>query len=114
MSAKLHLKSNTNPVYIKARPVLFSLLGAVEQELDKLVKDGVLDKVNKITVNPYLIIDEHPLHTMEELFDNVAGGDKFSKIDLTRHYPQLEMEEEDCEALTLSTHKVRASTDRRD
>ncbi|XP_062699430.1 uncharacterized protein K02A2.6-like [Aedes albopictus] len=123
----------TVPVYIKARPVPFSLRVAVEQELEKLVKDGVLDKVNhsawatlvvpvmkannrvrlygdyKITVNPNLVVDEHPLPTMKELFANVAGGDKFSKIDLTvdltQAYLQLEVEEEDREVLTLSTHK---------
>ena len=107
----------------------FSLRGAVEQELEKLVKDGVLEKVNhsawatpvvpvmkannrvrlcgnyKITVNPNLVVDEHPLPTMEELFANVAGGDKFPKIDLTQAYLQLEVEEEDREVLTLSTHK---------
>ncbi|XP_062713385.1 uncharacterized protein K02A2.6-like [Aedes albopictus] len=129
LSAKLRLQPDAVPVYIKARPVPFSLRGAVEQELEKLVKDGVLEKVNhsawatpvvpvmkannrvrlcgdyKITVNPNLVVDEHPLPTMEELFANVAGGDKFSKIDLTQAYLQLEVEEEDREVLTLSTHK---------
>lgn len=43
--AKLYMKSNSVPVYIKAQPVPFSLRGAVEQ-LEKLLKDSVLEKVN--------------------------------------------------------------------
>lgn len=128
-AAKLCLKPNVKPVYIKARPVPFSLRAAVESELDKLVESGVLVKVNhsawatpivpvpktnnkvrlcgdyKVTVNPNLAIDDHPLPTIEELFANVAGGEKFTKIDLTQAYLQLEVEESDRELLTLSTHK---------
>ncbi|XP_053698835.1 uncharacterized protein K02A2.6-like [Sabethes cyaneus] len=129
LSAKLVLKANTDPLYIKARPVPFSLREAVETELDILVQNGVLRKVNhsawatpivavpksnnkvrlcgdyKITVNPNLKVDSHPLPTIEELFANVAGGEKFTKIDLTQAYLQLEVDECDREVLTLSTHK---------
>ncbi|XP_058828320.1 uncharacterized protein K02A2.6-like [Topomyia yanbarensis] len=129
LSAKLCLKPNTNPVYIKSRPVPFSLRAVVENELDKLVNNGILVKVNhsawatpivpvpkannkvrlcgdyKVTVNPNLVVDGHPLPTIEELFANVAGGEKFTKIDLTQAYLQLEVEEGDREVLTLNTHK---------
>lgn len=129
LSAKLCLKPNTSPVYMKARPVPFSMRAAVETELDKLVNDGMLVKANhspwatpvvpvlkannkvrlcgdyKVTVNPNLVVDDHPLPTIEELFANVAGGEKFTKIDLTQAYLQLEVEEGDQEVLTLNTHK---------
>nr|XP_029709454.1 uncharacterized protein K02A2.6-like [Aedes albopictus] len=128
LTAKLRLKPNAHPVYIKARPVPFSLRSAVEQEIEKLVDEGVLEKVNhsdwatpvvpvmklnnkvrlcgdyKITVNPNLVVDEHPLPTIEELFANVAGGEKFSKIDLSQAYLQLEVDPDQREILTLSTH----------
>ncbi|XP_029162530.1 uncharacterized protein K02A2.6-like [Nylanderia fulva] len=58
-----------------------------------------------ITVNPSLIIDEHPLPTMEELFASMSGGTIFSKIDLKQAYLQLPVAESDREILTLSTHK---------
>ncbi|XP_055522452.1 uncharacterized protein K02A2.6-like [Wyeomyia smithii] len=129
LQAKLSLKPNARPVYIEARQVPFSLRDAVEKELDILVQNGVLEKVNhsrwatpivpilksnnrvrlcgdyKVTVNPNLEIDDHPVPTIEELFANVAGGEKFTKIDLTQAYLQLEVEEGDREVLTLSTHK---------
>ncbi|XP_055613053.1 uncharacterized protein K02A2.6-like [Uranotaenia lowii] len=101
---------------------------AVEEEIKKLVEAGVLIKVNhsewatpvvpvkklnnkvrlcgdyKLSVNPSILVDDHPLPTVEELFANVAGGDKFSKIDLSQAYLQLEVEPKDQEILTLSTH----------
>ena len=128
LTAKLRLKPDAQPVYLKARPVPFSIKQAVEQEIEQMVRDGVLVKVNhsswatpvvpvmklnnkvrlcgdyKITVNPRLIVDEHPLPTVEELFANVAGGDKFTKIDLSQAYLQLEVDSDQQEVLTLSTH----------
>ncbi|XP_029176870.1 uncharacterized protein K02A2.6-like [Nylanderia fulva] len=58
-----------------------------------------------ISVNPSLIVDEHPLPTLEELFASMSGGTIFSKIDLKQAYLQLQVEETDREILTLSTHK---------
>jgi len=57
-----------------------------------------------VTINPNLLIDE-PLPTIDELFATMAGGKKFTKIDLQQVYLQLEVREEDRELLTLSTHR---------
>lgn len=43
--------------------------------------------------------------TIDELFATMAGGKKFTKIDLQQVYLQLEVREEDRELLTLSTHR---------
>lgn len=59
----------------------------------------------KVTVNPHLIIDNHPLPTTNELFAKLAHGIKFSKIDLKQAYLQLEIAPEYREILTLSTCK---------
>lgn len=128
LSATLQLKRNVQPVYLKARSVPFAIRDAVKEEIENLVKEGVLVKVNhsswatpvvpvmklnnkvrlcgdyKITINPNLVVDEHPLPTVEELFANVSGGDKFTKIDLSQAYLQLEVDPECQELLTLSTH----------
>ncbi|XP_053691590.1 uncharacterized protein K02A2.6-like [Sabethes cyaneus] len=128
LAAKLQLKPNVHPVYMKARPVPFFIRNAVESEINNLLENGVLVKVNhsawatpvvpvmklnnkvrlcgdyKLTVNPNIAVDDHPLPTVEELFANVAGGEKFSKIDLSQAYLQLEVDSEFQEILTLSTH----------
>lgn len=127
--ARLQVKADTFPRSLKARRVPFPLLQAVERELEDQVRDGLLVKVDrsewatpvvvvrksnnkvrlcgdyKVTVNPNLLVDEHPLPTIEELFSTMAGGDKFSKIDLAKAYLQLEVNQEDQHLLTLSTHK---------
>lgn len=59
----------------------------------------------KVTLNPVLEVDEHPLPTIDELFSAMAGGKKFSKIDLSRAYLQLEIHTDDSKYLTLNTHK---------
>ncbi|XP_055714804.1 uncharacterized protein LOC129808923 [Phlebotomus papatasi] len=129
VKAELKLKDDANPVFLKPRPMPIAKKEAVEREIDKLVKEGAYVKVNQsrwatpivaipkasgsvricgdysVTVNPNLIVDKHPLPTVEELFQDMAGGDKFSKLDLSQAYMQLEMREEDREILTLNTHK---------
>lgn len=127
--ARLHMKADSTPKFFKARRVPFPLLQPVERELDRLVHDGILVKVDtsdwatpivpvpksqgevricgdyKITVNTGLLIDEYPLPTVNELFSTMAGGQKFSKIDLSKVYLQMEVHPEDRQLLTLNTHK---------
>ena len=43
----------------------------------------------KITVNPALYIDQHPIPKAEDLFATPAGGKKFSKLDLSQAYQQM-------------------------
>ncbi|KAK9754419.1 hypothetical protein QE152_g1293 [Popillia japonica] len=45
----------------------------------------------KVTVNPNLVIDSHPIPTVEELFTVMSRGEKFTKIDLSQAYLQLEL-----------------------
>lgn len=127
--ARLHLNEKATPKFFAARRVPFALKEAVERELDKQVEEGLLKKVDtsewatpivpvsksngnvricgdyKITLNPVLHVDEHPLPTIEELFCAMAGGTKFTKIDLSKAYLQLEIHPDDQHLLTLNTHK---------
>lgn len=129
IQAKLTLKANVTPVYIRARSVPFKLLPLVEEELDNLERGGIIDKVTtsnwatpivpilkkngkirlcgdyKITVNPHLVVDDHPFPTIDELLSKLSNGNKFSKIDLTQAYLQLEVIPEHRELLTISTCK---------
>ncbi|XP_029165366.1 uncharacterized protein K02A2.6-like [Nylanderia fulva] len=129
LQASLTTKENINPIFLKARTVPFKLVPLVEQELQTLVEDGILEKVNtsrwatpivpvlkknnkiricgdfSVTINPNLLTDKYPLPTVDELFASMAGGTKFTKIDLQQAYLQLEVREEDRELLTLNTHK---------
>ena len=48
----------------------------------------------KGTINPALQAEQYPLPRIEDIFASLAGGKKFSKIDLRQAYHQIELEEE--------------------
>lgn len=125
----IELKSNSQPVSLRFRPVPFALRHKIEDEINKLVEDKILIPVNhsewstpivpvlkadgqirlcgdfKTTLNKHMLVDEYPLPTTDELFAVLNGGDKFSRIDLKKAYLQWEVREEDQSKLTLATHK---------
>ena len=59
----------------------------------------------KVTVNPVLDVDHYPLPTPEDLFATLAGGNKFSTLDLSHAYQQVCLEEESQKFVTISTHQ---------
>ena len=107
----------------------FALRSAVETELDCLEELGIVEIVShsdwatpivpvvkgdgkvricgdyKVTVNPCLDVDQHPLPKPEELFATLSAGQQFSKMDLSQAYLQLELDEESKNLVTLNTHK---------
>ena len=57
----------------------------------------------KVTVNRYLENPEHPMPHMDELYHKLNGGEKFSKLDLSNAYKQIELDEESRKYLTINT-----------
>lgn len=124
----LHVDESA-PVFCRARPVPFSIREKYEESLDALVKDGVLKKVDhskwasptvpvekpngkirlcgdySMTVNKHSECEHYPLPTLEELREKLAGGCKFTKLDLSQAYHQLELDEQSRVFTTISTHR---------
>ena len=48
--------------------------------------------------------EQYSLPRIEVIFANLAGGQKFSKIDLRQAYHQIEMEEDSKKYLAINTH----------
>ena len=112
----------------KARTVPYAIKPKVEQELDRLIENGILTKIEtsdwatpivpitkkdgsvkicgdfKVTINQVLDIDQYPLPKVEDIFSTLAGGEKFTKLDLKNAYLQMEVRKEDREYLTINTH----------
>ena len=129
VQAKLEVKEDVKPKFLKARPVPLALQPKVEAELEKLKSMGVIEPVMtaewgapmvnvikrngqvrlcgdfKVTVNPQLKIDQHPLPRVEEIFAKLSGGIKFTKLDLRDAYFQMEVEESSRKYLTVNTCK---------
>ena len=131
---KVHipLPDNIQPRFIKARTVPFALRERMDKELDKLEEQGVWAKVEysrwaapivpvekdpknpggpiricgdyKMTVNRVAPCDNYPIPNTNEQLASLAGGEKFSKLNLSQAYQQLELDEASRELLTINTH----------
>ncbi len=125
--AKIRVQSNAKPIFHKPRPVPYALRKAVEVEIERLQRNGIISQVErsdwaapivivpkndktvrlcgdyKVTVNKCILPEEYPLPNAEDLFATLAGGTVFSKIDLSFAYQQLQLESE--QYLTINTHK---------
>ena len=112
---------------MKARGVPFAMKEAVEAEIDRMEKDGILktvpysewpspivivptpDEAIKIcadykrTVNP--IIQKYPQPTPEELFSKIQGGKRFSKNHLTKAYLQVGLDDKSQKYFTIKNRK---------
>ena len=109
---------NAHPRFFKARLVPFAIKAAINEELDQLEASGIISKVThsewaapivsvpkrngrfricddyKVTINQALDVDQYPLPKPEDLFATLAGGNKFTKLDVSQAYQQLTLDEE--------------------
>ena len=123
------MQPDAAPKFFKPRPMPFALKGAVGQELDHLEKYGVIKKVDssewaapiftvpkaegkirlcgdyKVTINQALTVDQYPLPKPDDLFATLANGHKFTKLDLSQAYLQLQLEESSQQYVTINTHQ---------
>ena len=126
---KLRVCPGATPKFCKARAVLYALRESIEKEIKRLEHLKIIEKVNcsewvapvvpvlklddniglcgnyKVTTNPVLDIDRHPLPTPEDLFATLAGGQKFSKLDLSHVYQQVLLEEGSRQFVTINMHR---------
>ena len=72
-----------------------------------LKKDGSLCICGdfKLTINPALRVDQYPLPNTLELLASLAGGKRFTKLDLTSAYQQMHLVEEPLPLTTINMHK---------
>jgi len=59
----------------------------------------------KVTINPVLQVDQYPVPKADDFFATLAGGQKFSKLDLSQAYQQVLLEEDPRRFVTINTHK---------
>ncbi|CAM5073319.1 unnamed protein product [Natator depressus] len=129
ITVTLNIKPDSQPKYLKARTVPNAIRPKVEADLERLVTNGVLIPVThspwatsiipivkkdgslwicgdfKVTVNSVLCAEQYPLPRIDDLFTGLAGGQKFSKIELSQVYLQMHVDEKSQKLLTIVTHK---------
>ena len=128
-SAKLYVDPQTRPRFFKPRAVPYSMRGKVEQELDRLQKQGIIKPVAfsdwaapivpvlkkdgsvricgdyRLTVNQAAKLETYPLPKIEDLLTSLTGGKTFTKLDLAHAYQQVELEEDSRKFVTINTLK---------
>eukprot|EP00731_Ephydatia_muelleri_P033589 Em0033g5a len=115
--AKLVMKENAVPRFCKARPMPYAIKEKIEKELNKLVQEGILQPVElsewaapivpvvkpdqsiricgdfRLTVNQALETERYPLPKIEDILASLAGGERFTKLDLSKAYLQVQLDE---------------------
>ncbi|GFX98647.1 transposon Tf2-6 polyprotein [Trichonephila clavipes] len=100
---------------IMLRDVFVALKDRVENEIDRLEKEGIIEKVDSsewatpvvpvvksdgsirlcadysVTLNPNLIVPQHPLPRLDEIFGSLNGGKQFTKLDFKHAYLQMKV-----------------------
>ena len=120
--ANIYVEPNTEPKYMKACAVPYTLKAKVEQELERLQGEGIISPVEfsewaapiiapiipvvksngslricedyKCTVNQASKLDNYPIPKTEDLLATLDGGNKFTKLDMSQAYQQLPLEED--------------------
>ncbi|RUS81246.1 hypothetical protein EGW08_010988 [Elysia chlorotica] len=125
----LHIQKDAIPKFCKARHPPYALRSAIEDELERLKNADIIEKVEfsdwatpivpvlkkdksvricgdyKTTVNRVIHQDQHPIPLIDELAHKLAGGVKFSKLDFSNAYTQLNLNAESRKLTTINTHK---------
>ena len=125
--AHLTLKEGARPKFCKARNVPYAMRSGVEAALNKMVDEGQLEKVAytdfatpivpvpkpdssvricgdyKVTLNPMLELQRHPMPRQEDCTNAMNGGERFTKIDLAMAYNQCELDDTSKALTTLNT-----------
>ncbi|GFS81245.1 uncharacterized protein K02A2.6 [Trichonephila clavipes] len=58
-----------------------------------------------VTLNPNLIVPQHPLPRLDEIFGSLNGGKQFSKLDFKHAYLQMKVHPDSQKLMTINTHK---------
>ena len=117
------------PRFFKAAPVSYANRQKINENLDEMLEHGIIEPVKfsdyacsivvaskpngqiriygnyKLTANTVLHLEHYPLPTMEDLLQDLQGGKKYSKIDLSHAYHQIELDEAARKYTTINTHR---------
>ena len=129
INAKLEVTNDAHPKFCKARPVPYALKSAVDEEYDRLEREGIIEKVEfsewatpmvhipkadnttrscgdyAVTVNPQLQVPHYPIPLPVDVFQKLRGGKLFSKLDMKNAYQQLLLDDESQQYVTINTHR---------
>ena len=102
----------------------------MERELEHLVQEGIITPVQyadwaalivpvwkrdkrsvricgdfRVTVNQVSKLDKYPIPKIDDLFATLAGGQSFTKLDMSQAYQQLLLHEDSKKYVVINTHR---------
>lgn len=126
--ANIEVNSDFRPKFINPRPLPFSLRDKVEAELNRMLQENIIEKVEisdmaspivvvkkkdgsirictdfKTTLNPMLARLKYPLPRIDDLISSLNGAKYFAKIDLRNAFGQISLNEKSRKLCVISTH----------
>lgn len=128
--ASIYVDPNAKPTFCRPRGVPYALQDKVNAELDRLLKEGIIDPIEvsdwaapivpvlksdrtfaricgdfRMTINPVSKSDSYPIPKVEDIFATLTKGKLFSKFDLSHAYQQLPLDEKLKEYVVINTQK---------
>jgi hypothetical protein len=123
----IRLKSDAPDTLVqKTRRIPFALQQQVEAEITKLLQQDIIEEIDASSyvspivvvpkgdgirlcvdykkLNEFIIVDQHPLPTADEIFAKLAGAKFFSKLDLKSAYHQLLIREDSRDLTAFTCH----------
>lgn len=109
----LNIEPNVKPIFCKPRPVPYAFRDTIEAELIRLEKLGVIEPIPtsewgtplvpvlkedgsirlcvdySVTLNKYLVNNNHPIPRLDEIINALEGGQEFTKLDMEMAYNQM-------------------------
>ncbi|XP_055542868.1 uncharacterized protein K02A2.6-like [Wyeomyia smithii] len=126
---QLMLRGDAKTVFRPKRPVAYSVQGAVEEEIQRLLSLGILKPVDHsdwaapivavrkpngqiricadFSTDLYNVLEpnQYPLPLPEDIFTKMAGCIIFSHLDLSNVYLQVAVDQQSQHLLTINTYK---------
>lgn len=127
LKARINLKDSAVPRKFKPRPIPYAKMEPTKTEIKRLEEMQIIEKVMltnwaapivvvtkpdgsvrlcgdfKQTINPCMRVDQYPIPNIEEIFTRLNGGIKFTKLDFSDAYLQVELEDSSKPLTTIST-----------
>ena len=126
---RIDVNPEATPRFHKARTVPYLQRALVDQELDRLVREGTLEPVDhsewaapivfvlkpdksvricgdfRVTVNPVSKLNHYPIPIVDDPFMTLQGSKLFTKLDLRQAYLQLPLDEDSRKYVVINTQK---------
>ena len=125
----IDVRDDVEPKFFRARPLPYAMRDKVDLELNRLLKEKIIEPVNhskmaapivpvlkpdnslrlcgdyKVTVNLMVKLDSYPIPNMRDLMAGLSNMKVFSKLDLSQAYAQLELTDKSKPLTMVNTHR---------